>query len=63
MRLEMRTDADGSRSLTVETDDMVPGMEAQPWIDAWERAVQAQRSPLTDIELMTEADNLARQKI
>lgn len=39
----MRIDADGSRSLIVETEDMVPGMEAQPWIEAWERVVLAQR--------------------
>lgn len=28
------------RSLVVETEDMVPGMEAEPWIAAWRTAVE-----------------------
>ena len=37
MRLELSIDPDGRRTLTLETEDMVPGMESQPWIDAWQR--------------------------
>ena len=54
MRIEFRSDPDGTQTITVETDDMVPGLEASPWVDQWLQAVriliEALATPRVSIE-------------
>jgi hypothetical protein len=44
MRLEHRVSADGETTIMVETDDMVPGMECEPWLVAWSAAIESTRA-------------------
>ena len=40
MRIEYHASPDGERSVVIDCEDMVPGLEAKPWIDGWMRGIQ-----------------------
>lgn len=47
-RIAAHLDTDGALTIEVEIDDLVPGAELQPWLEAWLRCVQ---SSLRDTEV------------
>ena len=40
MRIEYHASPNGERSVVIDCEDMVPGLEAKPWIDGWMRSIR-----------------------
>jgi hypothetical protein len=38
-RLEWRKESDGTETVTVEFEDLVPGSEVLPWLEIWKAVV------------------------